>query len=181
MTSVTMLAYGFSTISGRRRKSLSLLQRNKGSTVCEGMQQLVGSKNRGSIKHERCSALLDAVARPQTVTGGESSCPAEHWPSGIYPCGVSLLCSVALKHRGTSHCTGKAFFKIGFIDILSQTLVMLPGDCIKTACFFFWSIRRLCQSIFKCSRNACYSWAFLVSLAPINYRKSEQHRMCIIF
>lgn len=71
MTSLTMLAYGFSTISGRRRKSLSLLQRNKETTVW-GVQQLVGSKNRGSIKHERCIALLDAVPSPHTVTWGES-------------------------------------------------------------------------------------------------------------
>lgn len=68
MVSVTMLAYGFSTMPGRRRKSLSLPQRNKESTVCEGMQQLVGSKNRGLIKHERCFALLDAVPSPQSVT-----------------------------------------------------------------------------------------------------------------
>lgn len=63
-----MLAYGFSTISRRRRKSLSLLQRNKESTVCEGMQQLVGNKDRGSVKHERCSAVLETVPSPQTVT-----------------------------------------------------------------------------------------------------------------
>lgn len=152
MTSITMLAYGFSTISGRRRESLSLLQRNKESTVCEGIQQLVGNKNRGSIKHERCSALLDAVPSPQTVNRGESFAHPQPGlrellgqalaqlstnPQAFTPAGVCLLCSAVLRDRGTSLCTGKAFFKVGFTDILSQTWVMVPGDCIKTAYFFF--------------------------------------------
>lgn len=70
-------------------------------------------------------------------TPGPGFCPAEQWPSGIYPCGVSLLCSVALRHRGTSHCISKAFFKVGFTDILSQMWVTVSGYYIKTAHFFF--------------------------------------------
>lgn len=46
------------------------------------------------MRRELCPPTASIEGAP-----GPGFCPAEQWPSGIYPCGVSLLCSVALRQR----------------------------------------------------------------------------------
>lgn len=201
MMGVIVLACGFSTISERRQQErLVLASQVQGKHCVWGDAAAGGSENRGSVKHGRCSAgcctqSSDSYMRKEpcpptaSIEGatGTSCCPAEHWPSlqpgqgsGICACRVSLLGSAALRHRGTSRCTGKALFKIGLIYIESQTWVMMPGDCIKL--FTFSS--NLSEDLPRYLRmqQKCLLFLDLTSvLSSCKLQKGERHRVCIIF
>lgn len=66
---VTELACGFSTTGERRQQERLVFVLEEQEKHCvRGDAADGGSENRGTVKHGRCSALLDAVPTSQTVT-----------------------------------------------------------------------------------------------------------------
>lgn len=102
MTSVTVLACGFSTISERRQQErLVLASEEQGKHCVWGAAAAGGRENRGSVKRERCSA--GRCTRSLCSFGRREPCPPQPalrvlLGQALCPHGVSLLSSAA---RGT--------------------------------------------------------------------------------